>query len=705
MIPTRTLLLSGTALTAMCLPLAVAAQTTVLDTIYVSSPGEDPTGPVDGAVNPATETGMKTGTPLTEVPQSVSVVDSEELGTLNTTRASEALRYVPGVTTDVYGDDSDYDWHYIRGFQSDQTGVFWDGMQNLGFGFGSFYVDPFSLERIEVLRGPASVLYGGSNPGGLLNYVSKRPGERVRELTFGVNDAGRAWTAFDYGDTLDGGASYRFAARIEGGDTYDDFNDGLRGTFAPSFSFETDAGTEVTVLANVFLADEQHSGGSFLPYYGTVKPTDAFGRLGTETNYSDPDWDSYERRQATLTTIVEHDFANGWTLEGTGRLGVADIEESYYYPFGYGFAAQPVDDTGALSLIAFEHDTLVRTAQADLRLTGDAQTGAVAHELLFGLDARFWELDQTQASGTSFPTADPLDPVAPGTPELGDPYIDGTTRQRQVGVYAQDQLRFGAGWIATANLRHDWVSTETNGLTAFERDDSETSYRAGIAYEFDSGLVPYLSVSSFFLPTIASPAEGVTEPESGQQTEAGLKWAAPSGNAMATLSVFRLDRENVVTGVSPNLSQLGEVRSQGIELEGRYDFGNGLTVHGAATVLDQEITEDADAALVGNTPTLIPDRQIAVRADYAFAGQLDGLTLGAGLRYQAESWADEANTTEVPDATLVDLHAGYAWDNGWQGNLAVTNVADERYVTGCQDLFTCSYGAGREVSVTLSRKW
>ncbi|MDX8354767.1 TonB-dependent siderophore receptor [Cognatiyoonia sp. IB215182] len=672
---------------------------------------EDATGPVDGDRNPPTTTGSKVPLRLNEIPQSVLVLGREDLDRFNATRVSEALRYTAGVTTDVFGNDTDYDWLRIRGFQADQTGIYLDNAQNLAFAFGSFYIDPYTLERIEVLRGPSSALYGGSNPGGIVNYVSKRPGERVRELTFGINDATAAWVELDYGDALENGSAYRVTGRIEGGDKYDQFNNGVRGTLAPSLKFATVGGTEVTLLANLHIADEQHNGSTFLPYFGTVEPTDEYGVIDPDVNFSDPDWDVYERNQLSLSSIIERSFDNGVTFTGIGRVGFASVEERYYYPNGYppGFPASPTptDPDGTLNLVAFEHDTEVRTAQVDLRFYGEVDAGAVTHDLLFGLDARRYELDETQAAGGT--TTLPVDPVAPGEPTLFPPYRDGITEQEQVGLYAQDQINWGQGWIATLNLRHDWVESDQSVRSgfgsAFSRSDDETSWRAALAYEAESGLTPYVSVSSSFDARILSEADGVTEPETAEQIEAGLKWAPEDDNFSITASAYQINRENVVVGTFAPFNQLGEVRSRGVELEGVYDFQNGLTLAGAASLIDQEVTEDQNPDLIGTTPTLVPEREISARMDYAFADGLDGLTLGAGVRHRGTSFADEANTLEVPSSTIYDLYGGYAFNEFISANLVVWNVSDEVYVTGCQSVFVCSYGSGREVSLTLTSRW
>ena len=666
---------------------------------------EDATGPVDGNNNPPTVTGSKAPIPLNQVSQAASVLGRDDIERFNATRVSEALRYTAGVTSDVFGNDTDYDWLRIRGFQADQTGIYLDNAQNLSFAFGSFFIDPYTLERIEVLRGPASALYGGSNPGGIVNYVSKRPGNRVRELSFGLNDATAAWIEFDIGDDLGNGRAYRLTGRLEGGDKYDAFNNGLRGTFAPSFKLTTDAGTEITLLANLHAADEQHNGSTFLPYVGTVVPTAEFGFIDRDANFSDPDWDDYSRRQASVSAIVEHTFDNGFTFTGIGRVGVASVEERYFYPFGYsGFAAAPVDPQGTLALIAFEHDTLVRTVQTDLRYYGTIEAGAVSHDLLFGLDARIYDIDEVQASNFT-DTNTVVNSTPPGTPTLNPPYQDATTRQRQLGLYFQDQLRWGDGWIGTFNIRHDIVDTEQDGAGSFSRDDSETSFRLALAREFQSGVTPYITYSSFFDPLIASPANGVTEPETGEQIELGVKWAPAGGNFSFAAALFDSDRQNVVSGAFPSFNQRGEVNSKGFEFEGRYDFGNGFALQGAATFLDAETTKDADPTLIGKSPTLIPESQISLLGTYEFAGSLDGLTIGAGIRYLGESFANEANTLSVSSATLYDLFASYQIRDGLSADFAVTNVGDERYVTACQTEFVCSYGSGREISFSLTASW
>ncbi|MEM8685926.1 MAG: TonB-dependent siderophore receptor [Pseudomonadota bacterium] len=692
-------------LSAAVRSVADAQEPIELETVVIKSQ-EDATGPVDDQNNPLTVTGSKNPIPVNQIPQSISVLGRNEIEQFNATRTSEALRYTAGVTSDVFGNDTDYDWLRVRGFQADQTGIYWDNAQNLSFAFGSFYIDPYTLERIEVLRGPSSALYGGSNPGGIINYVSKRPGDRIRQIIFGGNNAFAGWAAFDIGDDLGNDRSYRVTGRFEGGKKFDDLNRGIRGTLAPSFRFVTGGGTEVTILANLHAADEKHNGSTFLPYYGTVVPTAQFGYIDPDSNFSDPDWDSYDRKQGSVTSIVEHEFDNGFTFTGVGRLGYAKVKESYYYPFGYlGFSTMPVDAVGTLSLIAFEHNTEVKTAQTDLRYYGEVEIGGIKNDLLFGLDARGYWIDETQASAFLGLTNTVVNTTAPGTPVLNPPYQDALTKQKQLGLYFQDILRFDNGFIVTGNVRHDFVYTSQNGAGAFKRSDSEPSYRVALGYEAPNGMTPYVSYASFFNPLIVSPANGVTEPETGTQIEFGFKWAPDNGPFRVAAALFQIDRNNVVTGAFPNFDQLGAVRSRGFEIEGAYDFGNGLRMAGAATVLDAKTTKDSNAALIGKTPTLIPDHELALKMDYAFSGPLDGFALGVGVRHRGESYANADNTLKVSSFTIVDMSASYQFKEGWLAKLAVTNIANKRHVTACQTVFVCSYGSGREAIFTLTRNW
>lgn len=724
---TRRMLLAGSTALALALPAQTQAQTTAetaeatLAPITVNA-ADAATGPLGQTNNPAATAGAKSATPLNEIPQSVSVIGMDRMARQNITQASQALRYSAGVYAQPFGEDTDTDWQYIRGFDATQTGVWRDGLQNFSYAFGGFYTDAFLLDRVELMRGAASVLYGAANPGGLVNYVTKRPGVEKTELGFGINDAGTAWTTLDIGRRLEGSAlgqdaSWRLVARLEGGDKYDDWASGFRGVIAPSFGTTLDDGTQVTLLFDYTHIDEEHSGGSFLPYYGTVKST-SFGRISRDhDNFGEPGDDHYHRQQASATAIIEHPLDGGWTLSETARLAWSHVDEQSLYAYGYtGFATQPADAAGTLSRINFAHHTITQTALSDTRLAGEVQTGAVSHQLMFGLDARWFRLNQVQAStsGTPISASDPDFGAAQGTPV---PYIDQVLTQTQVGLYAQDQLRWGNGWIATANLRHDEVQTKAGmnaatGVAGSDRADGATSWRLGLAREFANGLTPYATASSYFLPQIVTTADGnAVKPETGKNREVGLKWASTDGRTQLTADYFWLDRRDAVqsvwNGSGYDYTTTGRQRSKGVELEISHAFDNGLDLFASLTQMDVKARTSSATAEKGKTPYNVPQEMAALRADWNLGQSFDGLAgwhLGAGLRHYGKSYADTANTLKVPAVNLADLSVGYEAET-WQANLAVSNIEDRRYVASCQTAYSCGYGPGREVSLTLTRRW
>jgi iron complex outermembrane receptor protein len=677
-------------------------------------------GPVEGVVAKRTLTGMKTATDVQAIPQSVSVIGREEMDQLGVQKIDEALRYTAGVFAQPFGPDSDTNWMFIRGFQATATGTYMDGLQLFSYAFGGFYIDEFGLERIEVLKGPASVLYGGSNPGGIVNYVSKRPtGEQLRYVETGVNDAGNAYFGFDIGGIAHPAVSYRINGRVAGGDTYSDNQDGWRGFISPSVTWQPDDQTTLTILTNYTRVDENHNGGSFLPYEGTVVDRVVggvnYGKIRRDANFTEPDVDEYDRHQGALGYEFEHTFANDWTVRSNARFGAANITEVNIYPNGW-FSATELDR------INFGHDTQVRTFLTDQQIEGTFDTGALQHTLLAGLETKYYNIDQVQSSAL-FGTTPPIDafhPVygAPLTPRVS--YLNQDLTQNQVGVYVQDQMRFNEGWIVTLNGRYDHVWTKSHDGPTFyapsqdstnRADTGEFSGRAGIAYEFANGVTPYASVATFFNPVIGTDSSGALfVPETGTQYEIGLKYVPTFVDGIFTVSLFDLTRQNVPVADPANVFaqvQTGEMQSRGIELEGKFNVTDSFNLTGSFTAYDIDITEDTDPMVIGKTPFIVPEVMASVWADYTFRdvdGWYDGISFGGGVRYIGSSWADNQNTLKVPSATLVDARLGYDRET-WGADLNVTNLFDEDYVASCQTAITCSYGEGRSVKLRAYAKW
>ncbi|WP_273728476.1 TonB-dependent siderophore receptor [Brucella gallinifaecis] len=712
----KTALASGTALAflpfASALALAQDSSTPIkLDTVTVQTGTGNPAAgiaPVEGFVPQATTTGSKSSVAIEKIPQSVSVVGRDQIYAIGAHKLDEALRYTPGVLGQPFGVDNDTDWLYIRGFEATQYGTYLNGLQNFSYGFGGFLIDSFDIERIDVLRGASSALYGGSNPGGIVNYISKRPnGERIRYMETGINSYGNGYVGFDIGDKATESVNYRINGKIQGGDNYTDYAKEFRGVLSPSIEYKPDEATRLTILANYTHLDLTHDGGSFLPYYGTVVPTE-FGTISRKTNLTEPDIDDYKREQIQIGYEFEHHFDDDWMVRQNVRYGFAHVKEHSLYAYGYNFLPQPTPGNPEVSRINFKHDTTVQTFQADNQLEGAVNTGALTHNLLFGAEYRYFRINQMQQTGADTTSINPYDPIygAPQGP-MNPPYIYQDLRRHQLGIYAQDRIEFGDGWIVTMNGRYDYVWTDATGLPSYEYNTGRLSGRAGIGYEFENGITPYFSVATFFNPIIETLYDGTyAQPETGTQYEVGVKYRPELFDGLITASLFDLTKENALTGSSFAREQLGKVNSRGVEVEVQANINDDWKVTASLTAYDLKIKEnDSNPSIIGNRPYLLPEQQASAFVQYTVPeGQLKGVTLGGGIRYLGSSYADEENTLKVPAVTLADLKLGYEKDN-WGVDLNVTNLFDKNYVAGCQGVFVCGYGEGRKALLRIHTKW
>ncbi|RFC63507.1 TonB-dependent siderophore receptor [Fulvimarina endophytica] len=656
-------------------------------------------GPVDGYVAENATAGSKLATPIKEIPQVVTVTGREELDDLGVLQVDEALRYSPGVFASPFGADSDTDWGFIRGFQTTQTGFFLDGLPLFQYAFASIIIDPFILDRVEVLNGPGSALYGAASAGGIVNLSSKRAdGERIRYMETGITDEPKGYVGFDLGDrfSLASPWSYRLTGRVLGGDDDVDYADQFRGVIMPQLHYEGED-TRADLYAIYQRDDSKHTNG-FLPYAGTV--VDApYGRVPNDLFVSEPGPDDLKANQTLLGYEIEHDVNDVLTLRSNGRYANIQREEYQIYPFD-------LDQTDrVLSRGAFGHDTEADLVTLDNQAILTFGTGVFDHRLLVGAEYRYYGVDQVQASNfATIPDLDPINPVyGKPLPALFAPYLDETVDLNSLGLYAQDQIRFGRA-ILTLNGRYDSLWTDRDDRTSFGNDydnhEDAFSGRAALGYEIADGLVPYISASSFFEPQIGTNTLGnPVGAQDGEQYEAGVKWAPTGLDAVFTAAVFDLTRRNTlqsrfVGGAFINEAR-GQVNSQGIELDARVGLADGLDLVANFTTYDIEIEKDANPLFVGNRPFVVPETFASAFLNYRVeSGMLEGVELGGGVRYVGKSYADNLNEFEVPDVTLVDARIAYEKED-WGVSLNVNNLFDEDYVSSCQETTACYYGEGR----------
>lgn len=667
-----------------------------------------------------TTSGSKTDTPLIETPQAVSVIGADQIETLKPRSVGEATRYSPGIRGDTFGNDTRNDFFLIRGFQADQRGYFLDNLLLFSTSFATFRVEPFGLERLEVLRGPSSVLYGGSNPGGLINAVSKKPlAEPFRYVEFGVNNFGNAYGAFDVGGPAgdpnarpgDAKYYYRFTGITKAGGTQTNFTGDDRIYLAPSFTYKPDESTTLTVLGSY--TRDSTNGQNFLPYDGTVRRA-PFGRIPTSLFTSDRTLDQFKRNQGFLGYQFEHRFDDVWTVRQNLRYSYLDIHFANVFGGGYSFTNPNSEALGLLGRFNFLTAPRVSLFNVDNQAEAKFATGPLTHTALLGLDYRRYRLNDNQAFGSgtdlNLLTGAQLPNVAL-TPAAR--FINARFVQDQLGFYLQDQIRYDR-WTLALSGRYDYVATDTNNFISSSLskngDEGRFSGRAGLIYTSDIGIAPYAAYSNSFNPQVG--LNGVTNrplrSETGEQVEVGVKYQPPGSNSYVAVAAFDLRRQNVLT-TSPNnplLSvQTGEVRSTGMEFEAVANVLPGLNVIGAYTVYDLDTTKNLDPTLIGKVLTNTPERFGGLFADYTIqTGLLRGFGFGGGVRFVGRSFADGLNTFRVPSYVVGDALVHYDRD-GWRLAVNLSNVTNETFVSSCSSTAACFYGEKRKITGSVSYRW
>lgn len=651
---------------------------------------EQARGPVVGYVARRSATGTKTDAPLIESPQSVSVITAEEIGDRKATTLDETLRYTAGVTSNAKPWASDQ-MSLVRGFALESASVFLDGLQNPSTAaMGS--IEPYGMERIEVLRGPASVLYGQVAPGGVINAVSKRPQtEPVRELGVEYGRYDRKTLKADLGGAIGEGGdlSYRLVGLVRRADTRLDLDRDDRLYIAPSLTWQPDAATTFTLLASHQEDDQSYAWANQLRNPGALGQPDPSVNIGGFDN-------RWKRSNTTVGYEFEHRFGDTWQLRQNLRYGT--LERVGTDVFNLGLRADGRNVARAVSPRVAQWRGLTLDTHAQANFT----TGAVAHTALLGVDFTRSRLTFTRRNANAvMPDLDLFDPVyapQPLTPHAA-PFED-QSPSRQLGVYLQDQLKWDR-WVATAGLRHDQAdqsSKRINLLTGVvtptaDLSSSATTGRLGVVHLFDSGWAPYLSYATSFAPETGLDVGGRSlKPSRGRQLEAGVRYQPASEAFNFTASVFDLTRENVKTavpGMAGVFQQTGEVRAQGLELELRARLTRGLSLIGQYTHLDARI-ESSTNGDQGLAPMAVPRDNASVWAKYgftAFGGQPTFAALGVRHVGAARSGQDFGNANlRNPSLTLVDAAMGL--DVGaWRYTFNIDNLFDTQKLVDCDATF------------------
>ncbi|QLR79003.1 ferrichrome porin FhuA [Citrobacter freundii] len=707
------------------------------ETITVTAapaPQESAWGPAATIAARQSATATKTDTPIQKVPQSISVVTAEEMALHQPKSVKEALSYTPGVAVGTRGASNTYDYLIIRGFAADgqSQNNYLNGLKMQGNFYNDAVIDPYMLERAEVMRGPVSVLYGKSNPGGLLNMVSKRPTtEPLKEIQFKMGTDSLFQTGFDFSDALDddGVYSYRLTGLARSANAQQQGAEEQRYAIAPSFTWRPDDKTNFTFLS--YFQNEPETGYyGWLPKEGTVSKLPNGSRLPTDFNEG-ADNNTYSRNEKMVGYSFDHEFNDTFTVRQNLRYAQNKVSQKSVY--GYGMCSDPLytkdpanspcasipqsDWDHTLTRQYVDDNEKLQNFSVDTQLQSKFATGSLDHTLLTGVDYMRMRNDINSWFGWAGSVApsdiynldrSDFDFGAHNGP--GAPYRV-LNKQEQTGLYAQDQMQWDKV-LVTLGGRYDWAKQDSlNRVSGVldSRDDRQFTWRGGVNYLFDNGVTPYFSYSESFEPNSQVGESGnIFAPSKGKQYEAGVKYVPSDRPIVLTGAVYQLTKTNNLMA-DPNGSiwsvEGGEIRSRGVEIEAKAALSASVNVVGSYTYTDAEYTTDTNYK--GNTPAQVPKHMASLWGDYTlYDGALSGLTLGTGVRYTSSSYGDPANSFKVGSYTLVDALVRYDLARvGMAGSnvaLHVNNLFDREYVASCFNTYGCFWGAERQVVATAT---
>lgn len=652
-----------------------------------------------------TGTAMKVEVPMAETPRAVSVVNREELDQHAVLKLDEALRYRSGVFTGLYGSDNDADWFKVRGFDA---ASYLDGNRLFSTGYYVWTPEPFGLESVEVLKGPASILYGEAPPGGVINAISKRPTATPQgQLDLQMGSRELRQIGVDVSDALTDNSRYRLVALYSERDGVlnDTYND--RVYLAPSVTLDISDRTSLTLLAS-FKHDEGVPTNGFFPVYGTLNTSG--GQIDPSTNLSQPDYDRNRNTQISAGYELAHQLNQTWEFKQNVRFNYNDLllRQTYIFPIYEG-------TTASRGLVYRDGDT--KSATMDNQMVGYWNTDSTEQTLLLGLDLQRHVNEGQEADNFGMGSINTMNPDYSGFPGFDE---STTTHQKstkgQSGLYAQHQIRWDDRWLLTGGGRFDYVETHNISEAKSKEEkqyDHELSLSGSLMYLADNGLSPYIAYAESFevLPGIDPNTQNSYKPLKGTLYETGVKYAPSFLDGYINLALFDLEQTNsLVSTGSGQQTQAGEVTSQGVELEGSVQATEALRLTAAYTYTDAKTN---DTGKGDRRASLIPRHIASFWGNYKVQqGIASGLELGTGVRYVGSSVGTGAvnadytpiyGSAQVPAHTVWDAMIGYDFAKNWRAQLNVNNLLGETYVASCD--YYCYYGEPRSVVGSINYRW
>ncbi len=659
----------------------------------------------------------KSRIPVVETSRSVSIETAAnflEKGALN---LSQVATYSAGVSGEAFGYATRGDSIYSRGIAIPR---YRDSIQELFGSFNTTRVETYVLEQVEILKGPASVLYGQGTPGGIVNGVSKTPKEdSFREIFTEVGNNDRVAGGLDFNGKLDDDGQWlgRFVAYGRESDTQVDFVNDDTFVFLPSVTYKPNESTEFTASYEFHKTDSL-AAAQFVPVEGTLFPIEGVGFIDQDVFVGVPGFDRYDTESDQLSVLAKHQI-NAWLgIEATAlyRSGEADYQQSWPTFTGAGnsrylnqIIGAPVATPSTVARTFFQTTNTFDQAAVDVRFLFDFTTGDLTHEVLAGVQYQDVVTDDRRSF---IPAAGVLQGSFDFVLDLANPVYNGlfpdqaafdaalVDRPEQtvedIGFYISDQISWNQ-WRFTLGLRSDEVDNEDGTRT---QSDDAISTSVGALYRFENGLSPYINYSESFETVVGIDSDGnQLEPEEAEQYEVGVKYASNDGKSLVTLAAYDIKITNLpnpnATPVSAGQQQ-GEASIKGVELEGRGYWGD-FYWQLAASLLNAR--DPNDFALQA-----VAEKQLSTWVTWKPTfGNLTGFKTGLGVRYFGESVAETLINQDTnpellkyvtPSYTLADFMIGYEFPN-WDVTLNVRNLEDKEYLTSCLTRGDCFPGVRR----------
>ena len=631
----RLSLLASTALLCHALPAGAqeSEDATVLGKIEVSAESDEILVQ-DGYVAKKDRIGTKLDTPITKIPQAVSVVTQKQIEDQKPRTLNELLGYTASANPNSFGFDTRYDAFFLRGFQAFYNGMFRDGLRQYNGPSAWFKTEPYGIEGVTILKGPASSLYGISGPGGIVNVVTKRPkDEPFHEIELLAGEHNRFQAGLDASGPVnaDGSILYRFTSlgRLSETDLPGYPDDKLY--LAPAVTFKPDEDTKLTILGEY---SKSVTGGTAAFY------NSAYGVL-SNVYEGDPAWNDFDQTQGRIGYEFEHRFNDVLTVRQNLRYNAvdSDIEYSGHYSIG---ADQPLQRYWGHYTETMKNFVVDNMAQFEF------DTGPVRHTAVGGIDYAWSDYDA--GSGISYVSVDDIKSAA--VPHSGGQEMN------QLGVYLHDQMEWNDFTLFTSG-RYDWVDTTSTAadFSTSKQKDSAFSGRLGLSYQTEWGITPYVNYSTSFSPNIGFVFDDVTStvgrvarPTIATQKEIGLKYEIPDYNAIVSAALFDIDQKDGVvfdasTGI--NKQRQLDLNSRGIELEANASLDNGFSFIASYTYLRVKIERGAQFT-AGKELSATPNHILSLWGHYQFEnGTLEGLGWARACASPAQAMA----TTPTPSRT------------------------------------------------------